>query len=602
MCGVLGAIGRIDKKKFLYSLNQIKHRGPDYTNYYFYKDLKLGHQRLKVIDLSSDANQPMFSKDRRYCCVYNGEIYNYKFLKNTLESKKYNFKTNSDTEVLLKSFHLWGYDCVKYFEGMYAFAIYDLKKNELFIARDPSGIKPLFFFKKNSQFIFSSEVKPIISMLDHYDLNKKSLNSFLKYRYVVNNESFFKDVHELPKGSYLTLKNHKIDIQKFWKIDKKKNGLNFFHAKSILRKKLNQSIKMHLESDIPVSSFLSGGVDSSIITYEMSKILNKKFNTFVAYFENGDKSDLKYSREISKLCNTNHNEIKISKNDYFETMENIIEKSAYPSGVPNELAIRYASKIIKKDNSVILTGEGADELFCGYGKIFISDHDFKMLSGNRNSFNLKKKYGENSFKNEVDHFLYLYDYSKGSADITLNNNFIFDFKNTLGLNKKKLDIFDKQKFFIDHHLPGLLKRIDINTMSSGLEARVPFLTKDLINFALNLKFHLKIKKIKKYPKNKLIDDISEKYDIPKFILKESYKNELPEKILFREKKGFPVPLNNWLINKNLSMIKSELLNGHLIKNDLVNKKIFIHQLNENKLNPITLWGYFSIEKFLRRYF
>lgn len=602
MCGILGALGRIEEKKFLNSLNQIKHRGPDYTNFYFKNNIKLGHQRLKVIDLSSEANQPMFSKDKRYCCVYNGEIYNYKILKKKLELKNYKFNTNSDTEVLLNSFHYWKYDCVKYFEGMYAFAIFDLKKNELFLARDPVGIKPLFFYKKNSKFIFSSEVKPIISMLDEYSLNNKSLNSFLKYRYVINNETFFKDINELPKGTFLTFKDGEINIKKFWKINKRKENLNFSLAKSILKEKLNQSIKLHLESDIPISSFLSGGVDSSIITYEMSKILNKKFNTFVAYFENGDKSDLKYSRKVSKLCNTNHNEIKITQNNYFETMEDIINKSAYPSGVPNELAIRYASKIIKKKNSVILTGEGADELFCGYGKIFISNHDFKILSKKTKNLKFRKKYGNNVFKNEVDHFLYLYDYSKGAADITLNNKYVFDFKKIFGLNKKNIDIFAKQNFFISHHLPGLLKRIDINTMSSGLEARVPFLTKELINFALSLRQDFKIKKLKKYPKNMLIDNISEKYDIPKYILKNLYKNELPKEILFREKKGFPVPLNNWLIKKNLSMIKSELLNGHLIKNDLVNKTIFTEKLIQNRLNPITLWGYFSIERFLKRYF
>ena len=198
--------------------------------------------------------------------------------------------------------------------------------------------------------------------------------------------------------------------------------------------------------------------------------------------------------------------------------------------------------------------------------------------------------------------MYLYDYSKGAADITLNNKYVFDFKKIFGLNKKNIDIFAKQNFFISHHLPGLLKRIDINTMSSGLEARVPFLTKELINFALSLRQDFKIKKLKKYPKNMLIDNISEKYDIPKYILKNLYKNELPKEILFREKKGFPVPLNNWLIKKNLSMIKSELLNGHLIKNDLVNKTIFTEKLIQNRLNPITLWGYFSIERFLKRYF
>ena len=274
---------------------------------------------------------------------------------------------------------------------MYAFAIFDLKKEELFFARDPVGIKPLFFFKKNSKFIFSSEVKPIIGMLDQYNLNNKSLNSFLKYRYVINNETFFKDINELPKGTFLTYRNGELKIKKFWKITKKKKKLNFSKAKSILKNKLNQSIKLHLESDIPIASFLSGGVDSSIITYEMSKILNKKFNTFVAYFENGDKSDLKYSREVQNCATPIIMKLRLHKMITLRQWKILINKSAYPSGVPNELAIRYASKIIKKNNSVILTGEGADELFCGYGKIFISNHDFKILSNKTKKFKIKKK-------------------------------------------------------------------------------------------------------------------------------------------------------------------------------------------------------------------
>ena len=605
MCGILGSYGNYENKKFLNALNSIKHRGPDATNYYFKKKIKLGHQRLKVIDLSKNSNQPMFSINNRYSCVYNGEIYNYKKLKNLLEKKKYKFRTNSDTEVLINSYDYWKEDCVHYFEGMYAFAIVDLQKEEFFLARDPVGIKPLYYLRKNNNLIFSSEVKPILKLDNNYSLNEKSLSSFIKYRYVVNNETFFKNIFELPKGSVLHYSKSKFKIRKFWKSKNSKINYNLISTSRNLREKISNSVKLHLESDIPVSSFLSGGVDSSIITYEMSKILDKKFNTFVAYFENGDQSDLIYSRKVSGLCNTNHNEIKISENDYWDTLKNTIKESAYPAGVPNEIAIRYASKIIKKSNSVILTGEGADELFCGYGRIFNSKQEYQLLhkpQSNKLEKKLKDKYRNCYFDSEVDHFLYLYDYSKMDADIIFNKKYIFDFKNLFGIDEKNFNIKKKQNFFLEHHLPGLLKRIDLNTMSSGLEARVPFLTKDLINFALNLDDKLKLKKLKNYPKDKLLEETSEIFDIPKYILKYTYKKHLPSDLLFRKKKGFPVPLDKWFLKKNNKKINHELFNGELVKNELINKKSLKELIEYNKLNSITLWGLYSLENFIKEYF
>ena len=605
MCGILGSYGNYENKKFLNALNIIKHRGPDATNYYFKKKIKLGHQRLKVIDLSKNSNQPMFSINNRYSCVYNGEIYNYKKVKNFLERKKYKFRTNSDTEVLINSYDYWKEECVHHFEGMYAFAIVDLRKEQFFLARDPVGIKPLYYSRQNNNLIFSSEVKPIIKLNSNYSLNEKSLSSFLKYRYVVNNETFFKNIFELPKGSMLHFSKDKFKIRKFWETKYLKKNYNLLSTSKTLKEKISKSVKLHLESDIPVSSFLSGGVDSSIITYEMSKILDNKFNTYVAYFENGDKSDLIYSRQVSKLCNSYHNEIKISENDYWDTLKNTIKESAYPAGVPNEIAIRHASKIIKKSNSVILTGEGADELFCGYGRIFNSKYEYQLLKkpqSGKFEKKLKDKYRNYYFDNEVDHFLYLYDYSKMDADVIFNKKYTFDFKSLFGIDERNFNIKKKQKFFLEHHLPGLLKRIDLNTMSSGLEARVPFLTKDLINFALNLDEKLKLKKLEKYPKNKLLEETSEIFDIPKYILKYTYKKYLPTDVLFRKKKGFPVPLDKWFLKKNNKKINSELFNGELVKNDLINKKLLKELIKYNKLNHITLWGLYSLENFLKEYF
>ena len=614
MCGILGSVGKINIKRFSNSLKLIKHRGPDKTNILVRENIFFGHQRLQIIDLNERSDQPMYSKNKNYLLTYNGEIFNYLNLKKKLMQEGVIFETTSDTEVLLKSYEFWGKDCIKKFEGMFAFAIYDFKKKELVVARDRSGIKPLYYSFKSGNFIFSSEVDPIVNLLDKVTLNPKSINSFLSFRYVINNETFLNEIKELPPGKVLLFKNKRIKIKSYWSLKiKSNNSLSEEEISYELNDKVNKSVKNHLISDVPVASFLSGGLDSSVITYEASKLSNYKINSFVIKLESGDRSDSDHAKLLAKKFNTNHNEIYISKKMYFDKLNQILNNSSYPSGVPNEIAINIASNIIKQKNSVILTGEGADELFGGYGRIFSSYNDFELLKKNNLNQKLKdsiyKKYSDFKFKKRIDHFYYLYDYTRGYSEKLLNKKFSFSYKNYFQKYFEKYKSFDDQtqiqSIFYKIHLPCLLKRIDLNTMSSGLEARVPFLDNDIVDYIFQIPSSLKIKKIKKYSKNLLIDEMSEKFDVTKYILKKTYKDKLPRRIVSRKKIGFPVPLNNWINSETFRLFKDTIQNGTLMSEKIINQEeinnIFANKKNLEK-HSMLIWSLYSVEKFLRKTF
>ena len=284
---------------------------------------------------------------------------------------------------------------------------------------------------------------------------------------MINNETFLNEIKELPPGKVLLFKNKRIKIKSYWSLKiKSNNSLSEEEISYELNDKVNKSVKNHLISDVPVASFLSGGLDSSVITYEASKLSNYKINSFVIKLESGDRSDSDHAKLLAKKFNTNHNEIYISKKMYFDKLNQILNNSSYPSGVPNEIAINIASNIIKQKNSVILTGEGADELFGGYGRIFSSYNDFELLKKNNLNQKLKdsiyKKYSDFKFKKRIDHFYHLYDYTRVFRKL-LNKKFSFSYKNYFQKYFEKYKSFDDQtqiqSIFYKIHLPCLLKEL-----------------------------------------------------------------------------------------------------------------------------------------------
>ncbi len=582
MCGIFGVVNV--KNKSVESYEDIKritdllsHRGPDSGGVYVDSNVALGHRRLSILDLSSLANQPFISADKRGVIVFNGEVYNFKDLKQELNGIC--FRTKSDTEVVLYSFLEYGIKCLNKFNGMFAFAVYDKNRGRVFLVRDRIGIKPLYYAELNGKIVFASELKAIVEYanLNNMELNVdySALSSYLSFRYPVLDLTYFKEIKTLEPGRLLEidLVNERINVKKYWEegqCEGDKREENFYVQK--IKDLLSLSVDYRMIADVPVGAFLSGGLDSSIIVYLMSK--KGKINTFSIGFKEEGYNEFSYAREIASLCNTEHNEIMLSYEDYFKNLERMIEVRDAPLGVVNEPALFEMTSKMKGIIKVVLSGEGADEVFGGYGRIFRSPFDFfrmQFLKGvdedlkSLNAFkmlkeNFIKKYGRVDFKDEFEFFLNQYWYlSRHDKERFLTVEFLktVEYDKPLNANLRKIfyacegDMYSKiMAFFRKVHIQGLLLRLDATTMANSIEGRVPFLDHNLVEFSAALPVDFKLRWKSEF--HRLLagvynsSQISEVLDVPKYILKKAFKDTLPESVVFRKKMGFPVPVFKWL--------------------------------------------------------
>ena len=430
MCGITGIYVFDEKHEVPKALiedmtNTMFHRGPDEFGFYVNENLALGHRRLSIIDLKA-GRQPMSDKNGYIWIVFNGEIYNFRELRKDLEGKGYTFKTKSDTEVIIYSYEEYGLDCLKEFNGMFAFAIYDKRKKRLFLARDRLGIKPLYYTITDKEIIFASEIKAI---LKHPNVKKKvnlyGISSYLSYRYVLGKETLFDGIYTLQPGYFLLCEDGKIKEKQYWELpiipQKEDKGEEYYVRK--LRELLTKSVKMRMISDVPLGAYLSGGLDSSIIVALMSDIKNEPIKTFSIGFEEEGFNEFEYARLMVERCKTNHKEILLNAEKYIELMPKLIRYKDAPLSVANEVPLYEMSKELKKDITVVLSGEGADELFGGYGRIFRSPFDYerlKLIENNPDLLDetvksilvesLRDKYGDLNFKDELSHFLSTYNW------------------------------------------------------------------------------------------------------------------------------------------------------------------------------------------------
>lgn len=641
MCGILGQVTFktevINEELFLNALNLQIHRGPDDLGLYFDEYVALGHRRLSIIDLEPISKQPMISTCGNYILVFNGEIYNYQEIKENLIKKKYKFSTLSDTEVILNAFIEYGIDAIHQFIGMFVFSIYDKVKNEVYIVRDRLGIKPLYYFCNDSKVIFSSEIKSILQLGKiEKKLNMNAVSSYLSFRYPILNDTFFEKIYSLAPAHYMKISNQKIETIEYWNIRHKfqeqqnDKGESYYTEK--LREILESSIKYRMIADVPIGSFLSGGVDSSIITAVMAKNSVTPINTFTIGFNDEGFNEFEYAKIVAKKYTTNHHEISLSNKEYIFTMEHLIGYKDAPLSVPNEVPLYLMSQELKKYIKVVLSGEGADEIFGGYGRIFRSPYDYERIQNldnlnlsekekNELVENLAKKYLGQNFATEIEHFLNVYSYTSLSDQKELiNQNIDLDSIEKLFI-EKFLGYFEEIKdesysnklmyVFEKIHLVGLLHRMDVATMASSIEARVPFVDHRLVEFAFTIPFKYKLKWIGEQEKNssKIFssDQISEIYDIPKYILKKAYEDLLPHEILYRKKIGFPVPLNNMMGEEFKDYAKTLLLSKRAHKRGIYNIINIQKLFNNNKLInehafAMKIWMLVNLELFIKKYF
>ena len=360
MCGIVG-FNWDDKNLLKEMMESVNHRGPDESGHYIGDEISLGHQRLKIIDLRS-GRQPLHNENDSIQIVFNGEIYNYLDLRNNLEKKGHRFYTNTDTEVIIHSYEEWGIDCVNYFNGMFAFGIWDSEYKKLFLARDRLGIKPLYYYFDGNKLIFASELKAILKCEDVKRIvDLRALNEYFTYRYVSSNRTMIKNIYKLLPGHVLIFKNNIVEVSRYWNL--KENISNYsedYYVKNLL-KLLRESIKMRLISDVPLGVYLSGGVDSSCIVALMNE-MRDNIQTFSVGFGSEGESEVDYARFVSQYFGTEHHEINVNEDDLKilpEMVWHLDEPIADAATLPTYVISRFA----KKKVTVVLAGEGGDELF-----------------------------------------------------------------------------------------------------------------------------------------------------------------------------------------------------------------------------------------------
>ena len=602
MCGFVGFIDKEkNKKKIIKDMADIIiHRGPDSDGYYIDDNCALGFRRLSIIDLDG-GTQPIYNEDKSKVIIFNGEIYNYKEIKKDLIKKGHKFSTESDTEVILHGYEEYNEDILNKLRGMFAFVIYDTANKSLFGARDFYGIKPFYYYKNSDEFIFGSEIK---SFLGHpnfkKELNRDMLKQYLTFQYSVLEDTFFKNVYKLMPGHYFVYKDGNLDIKKYYEIKfEEDDSKNLQEWEDIIRKELNESIKYHKISDVEVGSFLSSGVDSSIIA-----TLSDVDKTFTVGYENKKYSEIDYAKDLSKKINVKNVSKKISKEEYFNKFPLIQYYMDEPLADPSAVALYFVANIASKHVKVALSGEGADEIFGGYN---IYHEPYSVSWYNKIPYPIRKVIGLLAYplRNHTG-FNFLIRRSKKLEDRYVGNAFIFDPRESNKIlnyndknNFKKLTrpYYDKIKDYddvskmqyIDFNfwlIGDILLKADKMSMANSLEVRVPFLDRCLISNVINIP-----------SKYKIVGNET------KYAFRQVCKDALEDKWANKKKLGFPVPIREWIKEKDVyDMIYDAFDNSYgFFKTKEILKLLSDHKKGKRD-NSRKIWTIYTFLVWYQEYF
>jgi asparagine synthase (glutamine-hydrolysing) len=580
MCGIFGKFffekTDIKTKTYKPCLDTLTHRGPDDEGFYKDENILLGEKRLSIIDLSSAGHMPMSNEDGSLWIVFNGEIYNFLQLRKKLE-KKHKFKSKTDTEVILHLYEEKGPAALQDLRGMFAFAIWDKKKKELFIARDRLGKKPIKFYYNNKFFIFASELKAILKdKTVPKEMDYTAIDEYLTYQYIPSPKTGFKNIYKLEPAHYLIIKSSGELIKtRYWQLDfSKKLDLKEEEWEERILKKLKESIKIRLVGDVPIGAHLSGGIDSSMIVALMSEELNKPVKTFSVGFEESNYDERSYARLVTHKYKTDHHELIVKP-----SMINILPKLVYHYeelyADPSMLPTWYLCEMTKNEVTVALNGDGGDENFAGYDRynIFklylqLKKLPLKKLIGNANNILYKHtmlplfKKGAKFFKisgeDEYKFYLQLIGYFTQEEKQKLYTKDFLHKVNTLKSEEYLLSKFQDSKHLgwldrllytdITSYLPDdLLVKVDIAGMAHSLEVRSPFLDHEFIELTAQMPNSLKIRGYYK-----------------KYLLKKIAKKYLPEKNIQRSKQGFGAPLKYWFRDQLQNYLKEKLLDSKFL--------------------------------------
>lgn len=606
MCGYVGFSDNINNKEQVLTnmMNTIIHRGPDSDGKYIDDKVALGFRRLSIIDLSDVGSQPLFNEDKSIVLVFNGEIYNYKELREDLIEKGHIFETHTDSEVLIHSYEEYGVKMLDNLRGMFSFTIWDKNNDKLFCARDFFGIKPLYYANMNGTFMFGSEIK---SFLEHpnfnKELNQEILEHYLSFQYSPCEETFFKGVYKLPPAHYLIYQNGNIEIKRYWQAQfNADNSHDLQYWTDEVEKIMKQSVKYHKVSDVEVGSFLSSGIDSSYMA-----CLAQVDKTFTVGFDNNQYNEISWAKEFSEHIKVKNISKVISAEEFWDNISQIQYFMDEPLADPAAIALYFVAKEASKNVKVALSGEGADELFGGYN---FYKEPLEFQGYNKIPLPIRRVIGGIASKfPKVRGFNFLVRRSKELEERYIGNAFMFDEKEKNKLLKNRVatktpqDItkpfFDKVKNkdqvtkmqYLDIHLwmaYDILLKADKMSMANSLEVRVPFLDKEVMKVASLI------------PTEYRVHD-----GVTKLALRKAANKVIPQKTADKKKLGFPVPTRVWLKEDKYYNIVKEYFTNDTAK-QFFNTEYLVKLLEQHRNNTYDnsrkIWTVFMFLKWYEEFF
>lgn len=587
MCGIVGFVdkkSKKEKKEIIKKMaDRIKHRGPDAEGYYVDDAVALGHRRLSILDLSKSGAQPIYNEDKSRLVIFNGEIYNYESLKKDLQKKGHVFKTKTDTEVILHGYEEYKDKLFSKLRGMFSFVIYDKNTKELVGARDYFGIKPFYYYKKDKNFLFGSEIKSFLEYPEfEKEVNTDALKMFLIFQYSVHEETFFKNVYKLKPGHYFKYKNGKMTIKEYFQVDYSKTDKPYDVYKKELREVLEESIRYHqTTSDVEVGSYLSGGVDSSYVVS-----VARPDKTFSVGFDMPGFDETEYARDLSEMLHIKNDQKKITSDEFFAILPTIMYHTDEPHANLSTVPLYFLSELASNKVKVVLSGEGSDEMFAGYNEYYVPSilRFYSKFPLGLRSFignlvkplphfpgqNTLKMYGKPFYERYIGHGTIM---AEEEANEILNPAL----RNEETIADIIKPYYDKvstcdevtQKMYVDMHfwLPqDILLKADKMTMANSVELRVPLLDPVLFSYA------------KQIPTKHLVKDKQTKY-----LFRDIAREKIPEEWSKRRKLGFPVPFSKWIREEKYYKMVKEVFNREYVSLffdcDFINQLLDSHYQN-----------------------
>lgn len=629
MCGINGIAfssrsGRTISRSVIEAMRDvITHRGPDDEGLFIDHNVGLGHRRLSIVDVSR-GHQPMTNEDATLHITYNGEIYNHADYRESLEAKGHVYNTHCDTETILHLYEEHGTACVDYLRGMFAFAIWDQRKQELFIARDRLGVKPLYYVHtEDGSLYFGSEIKTLLGAgAVKPEINYAVLSDYLANHAPSGEETLFRGVKRLLPGHLLIWRDGEVSIRRYWDVDFSKDSevrddKTYIDQWSEL---FRESVRLRLMADVPLGMFLSGGIDSSAIAAVMSGMVSEPIKTFSVAFKEREANELEYARLVAEAYKTNHHEIVVSPEQFFAALPQLVWHEDEPLAHPSSVALYFVSKLASEHVKVVLTGEGSDEMLAGYGRY---RRTMWNLALGRKYNKVTPSFARDTIRKQIEHtlpggrlrqklmrtFLVL---SPELESIYFDNFAVFPapmqrrmFTRETSDRIREIDPYVELRRLLERtkdlslldgllyadiktYLHELLMKQDQMSMAASIESRVPFLDHKLVEFTARMPDTMKLRG-----------------GTTKYVLRESMKGELPEKILTRSKMGFPVPIGSWFRGQFKSVVDEYVLGERALSRgifapEFVRNIVSLHQAGED--HSERLWSLVNFEMWLRRFF